>query len=208
MIAETKITVILQLVFACMALVTGIQGEIPNKSSSNNLSATTSQRNITWDERYKAAVALLDRCPILKPNTVNALSEDEFLTLTRIVLGSVNLEALGLVNSPVNPVNVQSVDDAIEGLEALISITLPLHSASSTNTRSKPEASIISNPENLKVRYRRTVDHRRNKGTFLNATTNMIREVEPAVYTFILIRRNGEEDEQVVNCTKNCVVRF
>src|SRR6185503_8875184 len=164
------------------ALGTGTQSEIPNQSPANDFDATTNQRNITWDERHNAAVALLDRSPVLKPNAVNAFSEDEFLTLTRIVLGTVNLEALGLVNSPVNPANVHSVEDAIDGLEALISITIPLYSASSTNTRRKPEASIISNPDNLRVRYRRTVDHRRNRGTFLNATTNMIREVEPAVY--------------------------
>ena len=207
MVADAQITVI-QLLVVCITLVTSTQSEIPNQFRTNVLNATTSQRGITWDDRYKAAVALLDRCPILKPNARNALSEDEFLTLTRIVLNTVNLEALGLVDSPVNPANVHSVDDAIDGLEALITITIPINSAASTNTRRKPEASIISNPENLRVKYRRTVDHRRNKGIFFSATTNVTREVEPAVYTFILIKQNGEEDEQVVNCTKNCLIRF
>lgn len=200
-------TVILQAVAVCALFNFGSHAQSTDQEVQDTAVAKAN-RGVSWDERYKAALVLLDRAPVLKPTPSNALTEDEFITLTRIVLGTVNLEALGLVNSSVNPSNVHSVDDAIQGLEALISITLPLHTASSTSTRRKPEASITSYPENLRVRYRRTVDHHRNRGTFLSATTNMTRELEPAVYTFICTRANGAEEEQVVNCTKDCLVRF
>jgi hypothetical protein len=192
---------------ACAPLIAESQTQYNNRRNTQS-GAANIQRSVTWDERFTAAIALLERSPILKPKPANALSEDEFITLARIVLGSVNLQALELVGTAVDPGKIGSVDEAVEGLEGLIRITIPLHTATSKTTRRKPEAAITSNPQNLLVRYRRTVDHRRNRGTFLNARTDMTRELEPAVYTFICVRENGEEEEQVINCTKDCVVRF
>jgi hypothetical protein len=198
----------LLIVVACVPLIAQSQTQNNTQSNTQDTDAVNTQRRIKWDDRVKAAIALLERSPILKPKPANALSEDEFITLTRIVLGSVNLRALKLVDTAVDPANIDSVDEAVEGLEGLLRFPIHLYSATENPTRKKPEAAITSNPQNLKIRYRRTIDHRRNRGVFFNVRTNTTQGLDPAVYTFICTRENGEEEEQVVNCTKDCVVKF
>ena len=193
---------------ACLPLIAQSQTKNNNQSKNQDSATGNTRRSIKWDDRVKAAIALLERSPILKPKPANALSDDDFITLTRIVLGSVNLQALKLVGTTVDPANIDSVDGAVEGLEGLLRFPIHLYSATENPIRKKPEVAITSNPQNLMIRYRRTIDHRRNKGVFLNARTNTTQGLEPAVYTFICTRENGKEEEQVINCTKDCVVSF
>ena len=201
-------TVLLLIVVACVPLIAVSQTQNNTQSQTQAPDAGNTPRSLKWDDRVKAAIALLERAPILKPKPANALSDEDFITLSRMVLGSVNLQALKLVGTAVDPTDIDSVDEAVEGLEGLLRFPIHLYSATENTTRKKPEAAITSNPQNLIVKYRRTIDHRRNRGVFLNARTNTTQGLEPAVYTFICTRENGKEEEQVVNCTKDCVVRF
>lgn len=198
----------LLIVVACVPPIAVSQTQKDTQSHTQDADAGHTPRSIKWDDRVKAAIALLERAPILKPKPANALSDDDFITLSRMVLGSVNLKALKLVGTAVDQAKIDSVDEAVEGLEELLRFPIHLYGAIENTTRKKPEAAITSNPQNLIVKYRRTIDHRRNRGVFLNARTNTTQGLEPAVYTFICTRENGKEEEQVVNCTKDCVVRF
>lgn len=195
-------------VVACLPLIAQAQTQNTNQTKTQDPDEGNTQRIIKWDDRVKASIALLERSPILKPKPANALSEDEFVTLTRIVLGSVNLKDLKLVGTAVDPANIDSVDEAVEGLEGLLRFPIHHYSATAGTARKKPEAAITSNPQNLMIKYRRTIDHRRNRGVFLNARTNSTQGLEPAVYTFICTREDGKEEELVVNCTKDCEVKF
>lgn len=163
-------------------------------------------------DRAAAAVALLDRAPILNPAPANALAQDDFITLARITT-----EGLVLDNSIsrqifVTPDKIHSVEEAVSALEKVVflySMRSHAQTAVTPNPASTyPTANITSFPDKLVVRYRRTVDHRMNRGIWINTRTNAAESVAPAMYTFICSRENGKEEELTINCTKNCNVPF
>jgi hypothetical protein len=190
-----------------LAIVALVLITIVNLNAGETAAQTPQVPKVDIQERVKAARALLARAPVLKPLPANSLSNDEFIALARTTVEGQSRWILQ--GTPLDVDTIKSVETAINSLEEIIKLTTPVGNASDPPPPgSRSIASITSSPDHLPVRYRRTVDHLRNIGVFRSTTTNASPDVELAMWTFLLRRPNGTEEERTVDCTKNCSVPF
>jgi hypothetical protein len=146
------------------------------------------------DDTKQAVVALLRRAPNLKPLPENALDEDEFVSLSRIVASKY----------PKKHTSFNSVVDAVAFLESLIKPGTDRGSGVGW-----PKATITSEPSGWSVKYLGYVDHVKGRGVWQDISTNASVFVEPKMYIFKCSKNDGDPcGEKVISCATNCKVSF